>query len=241
MVRVHSIETLGAHEGPGIRLVVFLQGCLFRCLYCHNPDSWNLTAGRQMTDDEIIHLAERERPYFRGKGGVTVSGGEPLLQRRDLIPLFTRLKQVGIHTALDTNGSVLDDDAKQLLDLTDLVLLDVKHINPELHLKLTGKSNDVTLEFAKYRNQTGKPMWLRYVLVPGYTDQPEYLHEWGKRFAGYRSVERVEILPYHTLGVYKYEQMGIPYKLTDVAPPSPEVIQRTRDIFTNYFERVLMR
>lgn len=240
-LRIHSIETFGTHEGPGIRLVLFLQGCQFRCLYCHNPDTWNLKGGTQMNIDTILERAIKEKEYFANGGGVTVSGGEPLIQRHALIPLFLRLQELGIHTALDTNGSLFDTATRDLLKHTNLVILDVKHISEEWHTKLTGTSNRSTLSFAKYCENTGIPLWLRYVLVPGYTDQEEHLHEWGKTFQNYKAVQRVEILPYHTLGIYKYKQMGIPYQLEGVKPPTETLINSTKQIFSQYFKEVFIR
>lgn len=240
-LRVHSIETLGTHEGPGIRLVVFLQGCHFRCLYCHNPDTWALGGGSEMTIDELLEKLEHERPYFGDEGGLTVSGGEPTIQRVALRELFAEAQARGIHTALDTNGAFLDDDTKKLLDVTNLVLLDVKHINPAIHQQLTKASNTTTLAFAEYCREHHIPMWLRYVLVPGYTDQPEFLEEWAKRFEQYENVERVEILPYHTFGAYKYEHMGLKYGLEGVKPPTNEEVQIAKNIFEEHFKKVVIR
>lgn len=241
MLNVHSIETFGTNDGPGIRLVVFIQGCIFRCLYCHNPDTQAMKGGTPMSPEDILLLLEKERPYFGRKGGLTVSGGEPMVQRYALIKLFTLVKGAGYHTVLDTSGSILDDAAKQLLELSDLILLDVKHINPHWHTVVTGLSNETVLRFAKHREESGKPMWMRYVLVPGYTDQEEYLHEWGKRFTSYKTVDRVEILPFHTLGFYKYEKMGKVNPLQHVRPPTKEQIQNAYDIFCRYFPRVYVR
>ncbi|MDP3758233.1 MAG: radical SAM protein, partial [Candidatus Daviesbacteria bacterium] len=150
MLQVHSIETFGTHEGPGIRLVIFMQGCNFRCLYCHNPDTQPTTGGKIMQSGEIIELLEKQRPYFKNKGGLTVSGGESLLQRQGLLDLFTKAKKAGFNTTLDTNGSILDEDTKKLLEVTDLVLLDVKHIDPVWHMTVTKASNEPVLQFAKY-------------------------------------------------------------------------------------------
>lgn len=200
-----------------------------------------MKGGTEMSVESLIERAVKEKEYFTNGGGVTVSGGEPLIQREALIPLFSTLQRLGMHTALDTNGSLFDDTTKDLLRYTDLVLLDVKHINEEWHRKLTGASNKSTLAFAQYRESTGKPMWLRYVLLPGYSDQEEYLHEWGRYFAGYKTVERVEILPYHTLGMYKYEKMGIEYKLKGVQPPTNEQINTAKEIFSQYLKQVLIR
>jgi pyruvate formate lyase activating enzyme len=240
-ITVHSIETFGTHEGPGIRLVIFVQGCNFRCVYCHNPDTQAVIGGREMHAAEVIELLRKEKPYFKDTGGLTVSGGEPLLQRLALIDVFAQVRQAGFHTTLDTNGSILDEDTKKLLAVTDLVLLDIKHINPVWHRKVTGSGNANVLKFAEYRESTGKPMWLRLVYVPGYTDQETYLHEWGKQFQNYTSIERVEILPYHTFGEYKYKQLGREYVLNGVKPPSQKSIQKAVTIFKQYFREVYVR
>lgn len=240
-LRVHSVETLGTHEGPGIRLVIFLQGCHFRCLYCHNPDTWALGGGTEMSQEEILHVLAKEKFYFGSDGGLTVSGGEPLIQRCALTALFKAAHEQGITTALDTNGSILDSDTEKLLAETDLVLLDVKHINPAVHQKLTKASNVTTLKFAEYCEDHGIKMWLRYVLVPGYTDQPEFLKEWAERFAKYKNVQRVEILPYHTFGVYKYQGMGLSYPLAQIKPPTSAEINTAKEIFSQYFKMVVIR
>lgn len=238
LLRVHSIETFGTHDGPGIRMVVFVQGCQFKCLYCANPDTIAMKGGQFSSLDEILRRAENQKPYFGLKGGVTVSGGEPLLQRRVLTKLFRRLHQTGINTALDSNGRLLDNATKELLEETDLLMLDVKHINNDWHLKLTGVPNHDVLKVAEHRESTGKAMWLRYVLVPGWTDQDEYLHELGRHFQHYQSIEKIEIQPYHNLGVHKWEVLGIEYKLKNVAPPSEEIINKTISIFEQYFKEV---
>lgn len=241
MLRVHSIETFGTHEGPGIRLVVFLQGCNIRCVYCHNPDTQLLNGGKEMQAEEVIALLEKEKPYFKKKGGLTVSGGEPLLQRKALTRLFTLAKKAGFHTALDTNGSILDEFSKDLLKVTDLVLLDVKHIDPAWHKKVTKAPNTVVLKFADYLREVGKPAWFRYVLVPGYTDQEEFLHLWGQHFKEFENVERVEILPFHTFGAYKYEQLGWKNPLKNLKPPPQEKIDNALRIFKQYFPNVFIR
>ncbi|MDO8639277.1 MAG: pyruvate formate-lyase-activating protein [Candidatus Daviesbacteria bacterium] len=241
MLQVHSIETFGTNDGPGIRLVVFLQGCNFRCLYCQNPDARLINKGKKTSDEEIIKLLIKQKPYFKDKGGLTVSGGEPLLQRKDLIRLFTKVKKLGFNTALDTNGSILDEDTKKLLEVTDLVLLDVKHIDPIWHQKVTGSNNNIVLEFANYLKKIKKPAWLRYVLVPNLTDQVKFLNQWGRHFAKYQNIQRVEVLPFHTLGFYKYEQLGIPNPLKDTPTPSKEEVQQAVDIFKKYFKEVYIR
>ena len=237
-LRVHSIETFGTHDGPGIRLVIFVQGCQFKCLYCANPDTIDVHGGEIMSVEDIVERALHEKAYFGRKGGVTVSGGEPLLQRKVLRELFVRLHEEGIHTALDSNGRLIDQAARDLLEETDLLLLDVKHIDDDWHHRLTGVSNVNSLKVAAHREATGKPFWLRYVLVPGWSDQDKYLHQLGQHFAEYQHLEKIEIEPYHQLGVHKWEALGCEYKLYDVAPPDAECIQRAVDIFSEYFRTV---
>jgi pyruvate formate lyase activating enzyme len=234
-LRVHSYETFGATDGPGIRFVLFLQGCNLRCLYCENPDTQNMKGGKEMSIEEILELLERQREYFGTKGGLTISGGEPTLQSQNLQKLFKECTKRKIHTALDTNGTIYSKDVLTLYDLTDLVILDVKHIDDKEHLKLTGGSNKNVLKLAEYRENTGKPIWLRYVLVPGYNDQSKYLVQWAQTFKDYKTVERVEILPYHTLGQFKYDLMGKPYHLKDTPTPSKDLIKTTLEIFKKYF------
>ncbi len=241
MLQVHSIETFGTHEGPGIRLVVFLQGCNFRCLYCHNPDTRPAKGGKTMSSEEIIELLEKQKPYFKDNGGLTVSGGEALLQKQGLIDLFTKAKKTGFNTALDSNGSILDNDTKKLLAVTDLVLLDVKHIDPVWHMKVTSASNEPVLQFAKYLEENKIPMWLRYVLVPDYTNQKEFLEKWGQHFQSYKSIKRVEILPFHTYGFYKYKELGIENPLADCPIPTQAEIQEAVNIFKKYFKSVWIR
>jgi pyruvate formate lyase activating enzyme len=241
MLRIHSVETFGTHEGPGIRLVIFLQGCLFNCLYCHNPDTIPLNKGKEMSNAEILEILNKGKNYYGKKGGLTASGGEPTLQAKDLVNLFKIVKRVGFNTALDTNGYILNDDTKRLFQETDLVLLDVKHIDNEWHKKITGKPNLKVLETAEYLESIQKRVWLRYVLVPGYSDQPEFLEKWARHFQSYRAIERVEILPYHTLGAYKYESLGIEYKLKGVQPPGESEVQKAKEIFEKYLKNVYVR
>lgn len=240
-LRIHSIETFGASDGPGLRLVVFTQGCLMRCAYCHNPDTLDLHGGISVTIDQLVDRAKKQQRYFGQRGGVTVSGGEPTLQRTVLTELFKRFRAEGIHTCLDTNGLILDDDTHALYAETDIVLLDVKHIDDGWHRRLTGVSNENPLAAAAYRESTGLPMWLRYVLVPGWTDQPEFLEKWARHFAGYRTVKRVEILPYHRLGEHKWEKLGMDYRLKGVEPPTTASREQAREIFARYFAQVIVK
>lgn len=240
-LRIHSLETFGTHDGPGIRMVVFVQGCQFRCLYCQNPDSIDVKGGTMVEIKELIKRAVRQKTYFGKEGGVTVSGGEPLLQRSKLTTFFKLLHEEGINTCLDSNGRLNNAEVHELLEHTDLLLLDVKHINEDWHRKLTGLTNKNTLELAAYRESTGKKMWLRYVLVPEWTDQEEYLEEWGQRFTEYKSVERVEIIPFHQLGAHKWELLGMKYPLKDLPSPSEETKQIALTIFNKYFDNVILK
>lgn len=235
MLRVHSYESLGTYDGPGIRLVVFLQGCNFRCLYCANPDTITCEGGTLTSPEEILQKAVSEKPFFGKKGGITFSGGEPTMQAKELLPLFRRLKEEGIHICVDTNGGILNDDVKELFSLTDLVLLDIKEFNPDRHLSLTKRSNRQTVQTALWLEENHIPVWLRYVLVPGYSDFEEDIIALCEHFKSYRMIQRVEILPYHTLGIHKYESLGMPYLLNDVKQNTPEQLERAKDVFSQYF------
>ena len=226
--RIHSFESFGTVDGPGIRFVVFMQGCPLRCQYCHNPDTWGV-GGQEYSAEEVAQRVMRYKNYFGDKGGITVSGGEPLLQIDFIIELFTILKAKGIHTCVDTSGFTFrkDNEAvvekhKKLLTVTDLFLLDIKHINDDACKKLTGQSNENTLAFAKFLSDNGKKMWIRQVLVPNITDGEEDLKALRAFIDTLATVEKVEVLPYHTMGVVKYEKLGIEYPLKDVSAPSKE-------------------
>lgn len=240
MLNVHSFESLGTYDGPGIRLVVFLQGCAFKCLYCANPDTISFKGGTPTPLDEVMRKARNQRPFFGKLGGITISGGEPLWQATELKKLFKQLKEEDFNTCIDTNGNVLNDDVKDLITNTDFVLLDIKHINPEWHVKLTGKRNDTTLKFAKHLKGENIRTWMRYVLVPGYSDQPEYLHELGKHFQDYSNIEKLEIQPYHKLGVHKYEHLKWEYKLEGVPENTAEQLQTAKDILSQYFKEIII-
>lgn len=240
-LRIHSLETFGTHDGPGVRMVVFAQGCQFRCLYCQNPDSLDVKGGTMVEIKELVKRAIRQKNYFGKEGGVTVSGGEPLLQRSKLTTFFRQLHDEGINTCLDSNGRLNNAEVHTLLEHTDLLLLDVKHINEGWHRKLTGVTNKNTLELAAYRESTGKRMWLRYVLVPGWSDQEEYVEEWARHFENYKSVDRVEIIPFHQLGMHKWQLLGMEYPLKDTPTPSEETRQMTLGIFNKYFDNVILK
>lgn len=229
--RIHSFESLGAVDGPGVRFVVFMQGCSLKCKYCQNRDTWNLKGGTTYSSDEIVEKILRYKNYIMPNGGVTISGGEPLLQTKSLIELFTKLKKYNIHTCIDTSGSVvLTDEIKELIDLTDLFLLDIKCINDEKAINLTGVSNKKELEFARYLSNINKPMWIRQVLVPGYTDDEQDLIKLREFISTLKSVEKVEILPYHDLGKFKWEQLGEVYPLENVRTADNDDVKRAKEI-----------
>lgn len=238
MIRVHSYESLGTYDGPGIRLVVFLQGCPFRCLYCANPDTISPGGGNPTTPEEILRRAISEKPFFGKKGGVTFSGGEPTAQAKELLPLFRMLKENGIHICIDTNGGIRNGDVEELFRLADLVLLDIKEMDPQRHRKLTGQDNSRVLETALWLEQNGKPFWLRYVLVPGLTDFPEDLHSLGNHFKDFNMLRKVDILPYHTLGAHKYEALGKEYQLKDTPLNTSAQLEEAKSILEGYFKAV---
>ena len=240
-MRIHSIETFGTHEGPGIRLVVFLQGCNLCCAYCHNPDTINLKGGREMSVSEIMTLLTEQKPYFSNGGGLTISGGEPTLQAAELIKLFTEVKKAGYNTALDTNGTILTADVKKLLSLTDLALIDLKHIDSTWHQKLTGQGNETVLKTIEFREDSQQVFWIRYVLVTGWTDQVKYLEQLAKYLSQFKYLERLEILPYHNLGVHKYKELGLEYRLKDVTPATIQDVERAADIFKKYLPAEIVR
>ena len=220
--RIHSLESMGTVDGPGLRFVVFLQGCPMRCAYCHNPDTWSVTAGTLMDPAEIIEQVEHNRSFYKN-GGITVTGGEPLLQVDFLIDLFTLAKERDIHTCIDTSGityrpgnTAYIEKLDKLMTLTDLVMLDIKHIDPEKHKELTGQPNDGILAFVQYLSDKDIPMWIRHVVVPGITDDPKYLYQLGQFIAPFQNLKVLDILPYHTMGTVKYEKLEIDYKLKDV-------------------------
>lgn len=233
---VHSFESLGTVDGPGIRFVVFMQGCPMRCKYCHNPDTWKLSAGRKISAEDTVKEVLKYKNYIKS-GGVTVSGGEPLMQIEFLCELFSLLKGEGLHTALDTSGvTFVKDDPEvvkkheKLLKYCDLVLLDIKHIDDTEHKKLTGHSNKNALDFAEFLSDIGKPTWIRHVLVPGITDKDEYLYKLKDFLRGLKTVEKVEVLPYHTMGEVKYRKLGLDYPLKGVQPPASERVENAKKI-----------
>jgi len=240
MLNVHSFESLGTYDGPGIRLVVFLQGCNFKCLYCANPDTIECKGGTPTSAEDIVSMAKNQQPFFGKKGGLTFSGGEPLLQAKDLIPVLKALKGEGFHVCVDTNGSVLNDFVKEALQYIDIVLLDIKQMNDERHRKLVGQTNERTLKFAQYLNELNKPVWLRYVLVPGYSDDTDDLKQLGEHFGKYENIEKLEIQPYHHLGAHKYEHLGWKYELEGVPSNTPEQLDSAYQVFKQYFKEVII-
>ena len=230
--RIHSIESFGTVDGPGIRFVIFMQGCGLKCKYCHNRDTWDTCRGTLTSADELLDKIERYKSYILPSGGgVTVSGGEPLLQVKFLITLFKELKKRNIPTAIDTSGMVdLTDDIKELLNLTDLVLLDIKHINDEKSKELVGFSNKKELEFARYLSNNNIPVWIRQVIIPGITDDKEDLLELKKFINSLQNVQKVELMPYHELGKFKWENLGLEYELEGVPSATSEDIERVKKI-----------
>ena len=240
MIKVHSYESMGTYDGPGLRLVVFLQGCPFRCLYCANPDTISFDGGKPTEIEDIVRMAVNQKPFFGKRGGVTFSGGEPTSQAKELLPLVKRLHEEGINVCIDTNGGVWNPAVEELLKEVDLVLLDVKQINPTRHESLTGRSNTQTLKTAQWLEDIGKPFWLRYVLVPGISDFEDDIRTLGEHFKDYRMIQRVEILPYHTLGIHKYETLGQEYALKDTKTNTPEQLQRAESLFNEHFDCVMV-
>lgn len=234
--RIHSVESFGSADGPGVRYIVFLKGCNMRCQYCHNPDTWAKDGGELMTPEEVLKKALRYKTYWKEKGGITVSGGEALLQIDFVTELFRLAKEKGVNTCLDTSGNPfsLEEPFKskfdELMKYTDLFMLDIKHMDDAAHRKLTGQTNQNILEMAAYLSDHGKAMWIRHVLVPGNTTEEDELYRLRSFLDTLKTVERVEVLPYHTLGVFKWKELGIPYQLEGVDPPTKEQIDRAKEI-----------
>ena len=231
---IHSTESFGAADGPGVRFIVFMQGCHMRCRSCHNPETWKMDGGDEVTADEILKRALRFKPYWGKDGGITISGGEPLLQIDFVIELFKKAKELGINTCIDTAGNPFTKEEpffskfEELMKYTDLLLLDLKEINPTRHKDLTGFDNSNIIEMAKYLSEINKPVWIRHVLVPEHSDFDEDLDALGDFIDTLSNVDRVEILPYHTLGKFKWENLGIPYTLESISPPSAERIENAK-------------
>jgi len=228
--RIHSLESFGTVDGPGVRYVVFVQGCPMRCKYCHNPDTWELNGGTLMDTDYIIEQYERNIGFYKD-GGITVTGGEPLMQIDFLIELFTKAKAKGIHTCIDSSGIAFNPNSPELMakfdtlmTLTNLVMLDIKHIDPEKHIELTSQKNENILKFAEYLSEKHVDTWIRHVVVPGITDDDEYLYKLGYFIGGLSSLKALDVLPYHDMGKTKYEKLGIDYVLKDVPPMDKNLV-----------------
>lgn len=235
--RIHSIETSGMVDGPGIRFVIFTQGCPLRCQFCHNPDTWDKSGGKLVSVDQLMEEIKKYLPYMKySNGGVTVSGGEPLLQIGFLIALFTECKKLGIHTTIDSSGGsysinpTFQEKLRKLLKVTDLVLLDLKQVNDRKHRTLTGVSNKHIKQFAKQLSDENVPVWIRHVLIPGITDDKEDLQRLGEFIQTLNNVEKIEVLPYHQMGVYKWEKLGMEYPLEGVPTPTEEQVNEAKMI-----------
>ena len=230
--KVHSVESFGTVDGPGIRYVIFLQGCNLQCKYCHNRDTWEINGGEYKSLDEIFEKIKKYKNYIiPSDGGVTVTGGEPLIQMKFIIELFKKLKEEGINTCIDTSGMfAISEDIKEVLKYTDLVLLDIKHIDDEKCKNLVGVSNKRELEFAKYLSENNKKMWIRQVLVPGYTDDEKDLIRLKEFLSTLKTVEKVQILPYHSMGKFKWEKLGLEYPLEGVRDANQEDVDRAKKI-----------
>ena len=236
--RVHSLETFGSVDGPGVRFVAFLQGCAMRCRYCHNPETWAL-GGEEWTASRLFERAWKYHNYW-GKnlqsGGITISGGEPLLQMKFVTEVFRLAKEKGVHTSVDTAGQPFSfsepfvSEFNELLEVTDLFLLDLKEMNEQKHIALTGHTNKNILEMAKYLSDNGKDMWIRHVLVPDLTDDESGLKEMSSFIGSLKTVKRVEVLPYHTLGLFKWEKLGIEYSLKDARIPTDEEVKKAQNL-----------
>lgn len=236
--KIHSTESFGSVDGPGVRYLIFFQGCPMRCLYCHNADTWDTAKGELKSADELLDLAERYRGYWGKKGGITVSGGEPLAQPEFLLELLEKAKQKGIHTCVDTSGQPFSKNEpffsvfERICESTDLFLVDIKHIRREEHIELTGHENGNILEMLRYLSDAEKPVWIRHVLVPGITDNDLFLRETREFIDTLKNIRRVEVLPYHSMGAYKWRELGYDYSLEGTTPPDEERIENARRILT---------
>lgn len=230
---VHSIETFGTVDGPGIRYVIFLQGCPLRCKYCHNPDTWKTNVGKQYTVEEITEDIVKYRNFIKS-GGVTITGGEPLLQTDFVYEIAKFCKQHKIHIAIDTSGIIPLETCKKAIDVVDLLLLDIKHIDPKKCLVLTGKTNERALEMLSYCEKIGRKVWIRHVVVPGYSDELSDIEALAKYLSKFTIIEKVEILPFHKMGEFKWDSLNIKYELKDTPPPAVELIKKIKEIFKSY-------
>ncbi|MCD7840281.1 MAG: pyruvate formate lyase-activating protein [Erysipelotrichaceae bacterium] len=232
---IHSTESCGTVDGPGIRFVVFFQGCPMRCLYCHNPDTWQPHVGETMSVDDILKMFNSKKEFYKN-GGITCTGGEPLMQIDFLTELFETCHNQGIHTCLDTSGITFNENPDylkkmdRLLAVTDLVMLDIKHIDPVEHLKLTSQPNDMILKFAHYIDDKGIEIWIRHVVVPTITQNDKYLYQLGQFIATLKHLKALDVLPYHTMGKVKYDNLGYDYPLKDIEPLSKDDAIKARNV-----------
>lgn len=231
--KIHSIETFGAVDGPGIRYVIFVQGCPLRCLFCHNPDSWNLKDGKTVCSEDLVKNILEYRNFIE-KGGVTISGGEPLFQPEFVSDILDLCRKNNLHTALDTAGSVPIEISKPVIDKANMLLLDIKALGNEMCRTITGLSNKNTLDTLNYTREVNKPIWIRHVLLPGYSFTTDQLEELAEFLTAYPNIEKVELLPFHKMGEYKWEELGLPYKLYDTQPPSSEEYEKAVEIFRKH-------
>ena len=233
---IHSTESFGSVDGPGVRFVIFVSGCPMRCQFCHNPDTWDMQVGLKRSTDDLLSQALRYKSYWGTEGGITVSGGEPLMQMEFLIELFRKAKEKGIHTTIDTSGAPFTREEpffgkfNELMRYTDLLLVDIKHIDMEQHKILTGRTNAHILDMARYLSETGKPVWIRHVLVPERNDDDKYLEKLYDFISTLKNVQKVEVLPYHTFGEYKWKELGYDYPLAGIDPPSKERVANANRI-----------
>lgn len=235
--KIHSLESFGTVDGPGTRFVVFTKGCPMRCLYCHNPDTWDQTGAIEMDTKYILEQYHRNESFYMNGGGITVTGGEPLVQIDFVTELFEECKKEGIHTCLDTSGIMFNPDNPEmmakhdrLMKVTDLVMLDIKHIDNEHHKKLTSQQNTNILKFAFYLQEKGVDMWIRHVVVPGITDDDKYLYDLGYFLGQFHNLRALDALPYHDMGKVKYEKLGIEYPLKDVKPMDPKILVEKKKV-----------
>ena len=241
---IHSTESFGTVDGPGVRFVIFLQGCPMRCKYCHNPDTWKMHSGSVRTPQSLIQEYQRNQAFYNS-GGITVTGGEALMQIDFLLELFTLAKQKNIHTCLDTSGvtyrpgeSEYNQKLDALMAVTDLILLDIKHIDSDIHKELTGHSNDNILDFARYLDKKNVPVWIRHVVVPGITDDAKYLTQLGAFLGTLSNIKALDVIPYHIMGITKYEQLGIPYPLQGVEPATQKQSMAAKQIILTAYWKV---
>jgi len=238
--RIHSLESFGTVDGPGTRFVVFFQGCPMRCKYCHNPDTWPLDGGTEMTVEEILSHYDRNKEFYESKGGLTTTGGEPMMQLDFLIELYEACKKKGIHTCLDTSGIAFNSKSAEnvekvtrLLKSTDLVMLDIKHIDPEKHYELCQQHNDQILKFAEFVSEAGVEIWIRHVIVPGLTDDEVYLEKLGYFIGGLKTLKVLDALPYHTMGIVKYEKLNMKYPLEGVPAMDKSILLQKKQCILN--------